>query len=245
MLRKNNGTTVLRSSWSHAHSRAYGAARCEPWGSAPPHPVWASTPSSFLASWAHTTHPRSPGRLGPSSQGSLRSALCPRGFSWLHFLSTYANAMNLSHLSGISGSQIPPFPKLLACTLGPHSLDLLIWKGSDAHSGSHSLHLDARGPQAGPADRTPIRAPAGSMASCPHLCSRPCSQHTYWKFTLSTWNRVSKIPDVRTLHLRRSWEQEERSKTNDVIVLLQEESLDATIIIEFFQQQFLPLYKKQ
>lgn len=30
---------------------------------------------------------------------------------------------------------------------------------------------------------------------------------TYWKFTLSTWNLVSKIPEVRTLHLSRSWKR--------------------------------------
>lgn len=41
-------------------------------------------------------------------------------------------------------------------------------------------------------------------------CKEEFAQHfqtTYWKLTLSTWNLVSKIPEVRTLHLSRSWKR--------------------------------------
>lgn len=40
-----------------------------------------------------------------------------------------------------------------------------------------------------------------------YLCKKllPSTLFTYWKLTLSTWNLVSKIPEVSTLHLSKSW----------------------------------------
>jgi hypothetical protein len=35
-----------------------------------------------------------------------------------------------------------------------------------------------------------------------YFYSNNLSQYTYWKLTFSTWNLVSKIPDVKTRHLR-------------------------------------------
>lgn len=35
-----------------------------------------------------------------------------------------------------------------------------------------------------------------------------CIAPTYWKLTLSTWNLVSKIPEVSTLHRSKSLEND-------------------------------------
>lgn len=37
---------------------------------------------------------------------------------------------------------------------------------------------------------------------------------TYWKLTLSTWNLVSKIPDVSTLHRSKSWYEKNKKQFN-------------------------------
>ena len=42
---------------------------------------------------------------------------------------------------------------------------------------------------------------------------------TYWNFTLSTWNLVSMIPDVRTRHLSRSWKEQFAGIYNCAVIL--------------------------
>lgn len=53
------------------------------------------------------------GRLEPTSQSSLSSASLCLSF-WLQFLSTYPNALDLSHVLRCLRSWILPFPKLTA-----------------------------------------------------------------------------------------------------------------------------------
>jgi hypothetical protein len=40
------------------------------------------------------------------------------------------------------------------------------------------------------------------------------TKDTYWKLTLSTWNFVSTIPDVKTRHLSKSWKERKLQQTN-------------------------------
>ena len=40
------------------------------------------------------------------------------------------------------------------------------------------------------------------ILKCACFYSTTAPSHTYWKLTFSTWNLVSKIPDVKTRHLR-------------------------------------------
>uniref|UniRef100_A0AAY4CMQ9 Polyketide synthase n=1 Tax=Denticeps clupeoides TaxID=299321 RepID=A0AAY4CMQ9_9TELE len=77
-----------------------------------------------------------------------------------------------------------------------------------------SVHIAGVGPTVETLDPFPPLVPLSPhvehTANTHALKTPPGDADTHWKLTLSTWNLVSKMPDVRTLQRSRSWWEENR-----------------------------------